>query len=189
MYATRLSPPRTVTGDGEGIVSHAGLQLIAETADLTGLTRGLSDACEQMPQRLFDPGVTLAQTVLTLADGGTCLSDLAVLGNQPTLFGEVPSEATVWRTFNNLGPTEFAGIDTARRAARTRAWDAGAGTSGDEVIIDLDATLITTKANKQDAAPTWKRTYGHHPLLAICAETGEVLAATTLVAQNRSQPA
>ena len=39
----------------------------------------------------------------------------------------------------------------------------------------MDATIITTKADKQDAAPTYKRTYGHHPLLAMVAETDEVL--------------
>jgi hypothetical protein len=44
------------------------------------------------------------------------------------------------------------------------------------VIIDVDATLVTTKADKQDAAATYKRTYGHHPLLAMCAETSEVLS-------------
>jgi Transposase DDE domain group 1 len=43
-------------------------------------------------------------------------------------------------------------------------------------VIDMDATIIRTKADKQDAAPTYKRTYGHHPLLAMCAETDEVLA-------------
>ena len=48
--------------------------------------------------------------------------------------------------------------------------------AGDEVIIDVDSTIIRTKADKQDAAPTYKRTYGHHPLLAMCAETDEVLA-------------
>jgi hypothetical protein len=56
-------------------------------------------------------------------------------------------------------------------------WAAGAGPAGDEAIVDFDATLVTTKADKGDAAPTYKHTYGHHPLLAMCAETGETLAA------------
>lgn len=43
-------------------------------------------------------------------------------------------------------------------------------------MIDLDATIVRTRADKQDAAPTYKRTFGHHPLLAIVAETDEVLA-------------
>ena len=46
----------------------------------------------------------MAQVVLALADGATCLSDLAVLRNQPALAGPVASEPTVWRTFNSCRP-------------------------------------------------------------------------------------
>ena len=45
------------------------------------------------------------------------------------------------------------------------------------MIVDFDATLINTKADKQDARPNYKRGYGHHPLLAIAGDTDEVLAA------------
>lgn len=69
--------------------------------------------------------------VLALADGATGLPDLAVLRNQPAMFGPVASEATVWRTFDRVGPCELAGIDTTRRQARARAWAAGAGPAGD----------------------------------------------------------
>ncbi len=113
--------------------------------------------------------------ILALADGATCLSDLAALRSQQLMFGPVASGATVWRTFDHIGPVELRGIATARAAARQRSWSAGAGPAGDELIIDFDATLITTKADKQDARPNYKRGYGHHPLLAIVAETDEVL--------------
>ncbi len=53
----------------------------------------------------------------------------------------------------------------------------GCGSGADDLIIDFDATLINTKADKQDARPNYKRGYGHHPLLAIVAETDEVLCA------------
>ena len=174
---SRLIRPRTVTGDGDGLVSHAGIAWLAETADLSGLSgrveRGDGRWCRSVATT---PGRTLAQMVLALADGATCLSDLAAMRAQPAVFGPVASEATVWRTFDHVGPVELRGIAAARAAARERAWAAGAGPAGDEVIIDVDATIIRTKADKQDAAPTYKRTYGHHPLLAMCAETDEVLA-------------
>lgn len=38
--------------------------------------------------------------------------------------------------------------------------------------------MITTNADKQDATATYKRTYGHHPMLAMIAETGEMLCGT-----------
>lgn len=173
---SRLIRPRTVTGDGDGLVSHAGVAWLAETADLSGLTAGLSAAMASVPQRRHDAGRTLTQMVLALADGATCLSDLAAVRAQPAMFGAVASEATVWRTFDHVASVELRAIAAARAGARARAWAAGAGPVGDQVIVDVDSTIIRTKADKQDAAPTYKRTFGHHPLLAMCAETDEVLA-------------
>jgi hypothetical protein len=43
--ATRLIRPRTVTGDGEGLVSHAGLVWLGEVADRSGLTAPGSARC------------------------------------------------------------------------------------------------------------------------------------------------
>ena len=174
--ATRLVRPRSVAGDGTGLVSRGGLVWLAETAELSGLTVGFTDATEAMPRRRHDPGRTLTQVVLALADGATALSDVAVLRDQPTMFGPVASDATLWRTFDQIGPVELRGIAAARAVARANAWGAGAGLSAEALVIDMDATIIRTKADKQDARPTYKRTYGHHPLLAMVAETGEVLA-------------
>ena len=127
---SRLIRPRTVTGDGDGLVSHAGVAWLAETADLSGLTTGLRSAMSGVPQRHHDAGRTLAHMVLALADGATCLADLAGLRAQPDVFGPVASEATVWRTFNHVGTVELRGITRARAAARERAWAAGAGPAG-----------------------------------------------------------
>ncbi len=162
-------------GGGVGLVSRGGLAWLAEAADLSGLTAGFSAAMAALPRRRHDPGRGLAQVVLALADGATCAADVAGLRDQPAMFGEVASDVTLWRTFAQVGPVELRGIAAARAAARCRAWTAGAGPAG-RVVIDMDATIIRTRADKQDAAPTYKRTYGHHPLLAMVAETGEVLA-------------
>lgn len=172
----RLARPRTVTGDGEGLVSRAGLVWLAETADLTGLSAGFGTAFDTLAWRSHRPGRTMAQMVLALADGATCLSDLAVLRDQPALVGAVASEATVWRTFDGVGPVELRAMAAARGEAREQAWAAGAGPDGERLVIDMDATILTTRADKADAAPTYKRTYGHHPLLAMAGDCGEVLA-------------
>jgi hypothetical protein len=155
---TRLIRPRRVTGDGDGLVSHAGVAWLAETAQRSGLCGGLSTAMTAVPQRRHDAGRTLAQVVLALADGATCLSDLEALRAQPSMFEPVASEATVWRTFGHVGPVELRGIARARADARQRAWAAGAGSTSDVLIVDLDSTIIRTKTDKQDAAPTYKRT-------------------------------
>lgn len=174
--ATRLVRPRTVTSDGEGLVSRAGLVWLGEVADRTGLTGAFSQVLAEVPRRRHDPGVGLAQLVVALADGAECLSDLEALRGQPQLFGPVPSRSSVQRAFDALGPAELRRLAGARAAARAAAWEAGAGPDGDDATLDVDATIVRTRADKEDAAPTHKRTYGHHPLAAMLAETGEVLA-------------
>ncbi len=76
---TRLVRPRSVTADGQGLVSHAGIAWLAETADLAGLTVGLSTARAGVEHQSNDPGRTLVHMVLALGDGATCLSELAGL--------------------------------------------------------------------------------------------------------------
>ena len=35
------------------------------------------------------------------------------------------------------------------------------------MVIDLDATIVLAHSEKEGATPTWKRTFGFHPLLAF----------------------
>jgi hypothetical protein len=41
----------------------------------------------------------------------------------------------------------------------------GAARQAGQVVIDLDATLVTAHSDKESAAPTWKGGFGFHPLL------------------------
>ncbi|GGX24628.1 hypothetical protein GCM10010383_63800 [Streptomyces lomondensis] len=49
------------------------------------------------------------------------------------------------------------------------------------MIVDLDGVLVVAHSDKQDAAPTWKKTYGHHTLMGFVDHgpggTGELVAA------------
>ena len=52
-----------------------------------------------------------------------------------------------------------------RAAARAAAWSAGAGPDlTQELCLDIDATIVIAHSDKEDAAPTWKHTFGFHPL-------------------------
>jgi len=61
----------------------------------------------------------------------------------------------------------------ARHRPRARGELAGAP---ERVMIDLDATLLTAHSDKEGAAPSWKRGYAFHPMLASCDQSGEALA-------------
>ena len=125
---TRSARRVKVTGDGKAVASHAGSLLLAELADRVGLTAELSRAMAHTRRRrsAHDPSVVLAQLAVMLADGGDCLADIAVLRQQPELFGRVGSGPTVWRVLDSIHSLGLRNIAAARAEARARAWTAGA---------------------------------------------------------------
>src|SRR5215208_4792843 len=137
-----IRPRVKVTGGGRGLTNHSGARLLADLADATGLTEGLSVAMAPTKQRRrgHDRGQVLVDLAVMIADGGETISDLAVLRNQPALFGDVASHPTAWRTLEAIDEATLERIKTARAAARARAWAAGADPGF--YVIDLDATLV-----------------------------------------------
>ncbi|HEY5012030.1 MAG TPA: IS1380 family transposase [Acidimicrobiia bacterium] len=176
MKSIRAARRVRVTGDGRGVASHAGALLVAEVADRVGLTAGLSVAMAHTRQRrsAHDPGVVLAHLAVSLVDGGDCLSDIAVLRDQPDLFGAVASDPTVFRVLDSIHSEGLRNIATARAAARAAVWAAGA--TPEEIVIDLDGTLLDAYSEKQDAAATYKHGFGFYPIVAFLDESGEALA-------------
>jgi hypothetical protein len=162
-----------VSADGTGIVSQAGGLLLTRTLRATGLDRGLEEALERWrPARaVHSPGKIITDLAVAVALGGDCLADVAMLRAQPELAGPVASDPVVSRLVTRLAsdvPRALKAIRTARAAARQRAWDLAGGTApgadGDLVTVDIDATIVTSCSEKEQAMPTWKKTYGHHPL-------------------------
>ncbi len=114
-----------VTGDGSGIVSHAGVALIRALAENTGLTAGLSKALASQRMLVHDRGRVLADLACAIADGAEVISDFRVIGDQQELFGLVASVPTVWRTLDEIargGERARGKVTAAVNAARRRAW-------------------------------------------------------------------
>ena len=173
MQLTAHHPKIMVSADGTGIVSQAGGVLLIRTLRATGLDRGLEEALERWrPARaVHSPGKIITDLAVAVALGGDCLADVAVLRAQPELAGPVASDPVVSRLVSRLAadvPRALKAVRTARAAARQRAWDlaggAAPGAAGDLVTVDIDATIVTSCSEKEQAMPTWKKTYGHHPL-------------------------
>ncbi|MET7900874.1 hypothetical protein ABZS86_05135 [Streptomyces sp. NPDC005355] len=51
MHTTGSRPRLAVSADGRGVVSHAGSRLLADLADVTGLTTAFSDALRRLRPR------------------------------------------------------------------------------------------------------------------------------------------
>ena len=184
-------PKVQVSADGRGVVSHVGTRLLADVAAAAGLPQVFDAAAGHARQRrsAHAPGRVLTDLAVLLADGGEAISDLAVLRQQPGLFGCVASTATAWRVLDGIEPTALDALKQARAVARERAWllraEAGrpiptlscAGMVVPGLVIDLDASLVTCHSEKEQAAATFKHGFGYHPLLAWLDNTDEALAA------------
>ena len=173
---TELVESLQIVADADRLTSRAGTALLVGLADRVGLTGAFAEAMGGVRKRRsrHDPGRTLRDLAVMLADGGDCLADLAVLRDQVGLFGDVPSVATAWRALAALGPERVAAVRRARAQARARVWELAGAPS--RVILDLDATLLTAHSDKERAAGTYKHGFGFHPLLCYEAETQEALA-------------
>ncbi|MEV0530631.1 transposase [Kitasatospora sp. NPDC050463] len=187
---TRSRPKLVVSADGHGVVNHAGSRLLADLADATTLTSAFSDALHRLRPRGtgHDPGRVAVELTVMLADGGEAIRDLAVLRDQHEVFGPVASTPTAWRVLAGIDTAALNALRAARARAREVAW-LQAGETGRTMppshaggrelpglVLDIDATLVTCHSEKEQAAATYKRGFGYHPMPCFPDNTGEALA-------------
>jgi len=109
------------------------------------------------------------------------MSDIALLAHLSPVLGAAPSGPTVRRALDLAGsPRMLDRIARARAKAREHAWNliertpagfpwlavAGKTLTG-WLVIDMDATLVTSSSDKEGAAPTWKKGYDLLTELAV----------------------
>ena len=167
-----------VSADGTGVVAHAGNVATRLLADQVGLTSALSGA---LARRGFTPthdrGRVLVDVAVLIAGGGEAIADIDVLRHQSQVLGSVASAPTVWRALDEITPAMTTKIDAARAKVRTHVWSQLPGglpaskvadtDLGDTVVLDVDATLVTTHSEKEGAASTFKKGFGYHPVECV----------------------
>ncbi len=147
--------------------------MLLQTAAVSGLAAGLSRglASWRPARSVHDPGKTVLDLAVTIALGGDCLADVAVLRAQPELYGAVASDPTISRLIEGLGDdsaTVITAIRAARAGARAKVWAHHRPIpSTDQVVVDLDATLVGSHSEKEGATANFKRGFGFHPMLAF----------------------
>ncbi len=176
-----------VTGDGEGLVGHAGAVLLRKLADQAGLTAALGSALTRAGKFPLVPrGIALVSMAVAIVLGATSMNDITLLAHHAPVLGAEPSDTTVRRTLELADPRTLDKVARVRAAVRAHVWSLICATPAgfpwlavagkvlrDWLVIDLDATLITAHSGKQGAAPTFKKGYGFHPLGAWLANTSE----------------
>ncbi|GAB3543909.1 IS1380 family transposase [Arthrobacter tecti] len=192
--STRVFPSLPVATTEQSLVSHAGLNVVTSLIDALGIR----DLCEDRLGQFVPsgarhrPGTILGSLAVMLAGGGEHVSDLDILRTSAGVFGNVASNATVSRFFERVvaNPDVFGyGFATLTRELRSRAWDAAGernpalkATVLEPLVIDLDATLVSSHSDKEQAVGTYKGGYGFAPFIASVDYgagngTGEILAA------------
>jgi hypothetical protein len=131
----------------------------------------------------------LVGTAIGIVLGAVNLSDVErVCAQQVAVFGAPASDSTIHRALGAVDEGLLAkvakapGSDAPARvdAAAASAGRVPAAGRGRETAEGLDRDrrhiLITAHSGKHSAAVTFKKTFGHHPLAASCANTSGSLA-------------
>lgn len=161
-----------VTGDGKNVTGQAGTHLLGRIASRFGVTAGLSAAMAGTTVRssAHDRGTVLTQLAMMIAAGGRAVTDLKTLRDQPRLFGKVASDVTAWRIAHEVDDGRRDQVVATRQAACRRLL---AEAEVDEIVLDVDATLIHLDSEGKDgAAATFKGGFGFAPMLCFVEPLG-----------------
>ncbi|MEU6656986.1 transposase [Streptomyces sp. NPDC046900] len=177
----------SVVADGKRLIGHAGAVLLRRCADRTGLTGALAKVLPSSAVAGWrDRAGLLVHLAVAIVLGAANLSESEQLQlHHRPLFGPAASDSTARRMLAALDDATLAGIARVRRQVWSllHLWPGGfpwLTVAGKRltgwIVIDLDATIITSASKKAGAAVTFKKTFGFHPLAAGCANTTESLA-------------
>jgi len=167
--------------DEDRLVSDAGLVLTATLADRLGL-EGLVN--ESVWLGYGTPGAALpGRKVMTLVSGmlagADSIDDMNLLRAGSTglvLCHRVMAPSTLGTFLRAFTFGHVRQLDRVLDVALARAWEAGAGPADGPLVIDVDSFVGEVYGyEKQGAGYGYTRVYGYHPLMAVRADTGEVL--------------
>jgi hypothetical protein len=170
------------TFDDDSLVANAGLIVPATLMVRLGL-EGLVGRTVRLAGRVGGarPGRKVCSLVATILAGGSHIDHADMLragATQRVLPFRVMAPSTLGTflrafTFGHVRQLEAVIGETLRRA-----WSLGAGPGNGRLVIDVDSTICEVVGkHKQGAGYGYTHVLGYHPIVATCAETGEVLHA------------
>ena len=171
-----------VVFDDESLVADAGLLAAATLMRRLGLM-SLVDATVRLGRRAAAaaPGRKVATLVAAMLVGATHIDHVDRLraGATSGVLGFKPAApSTVGSFLRSFTWGHVRQLDKAAGVILGRAWATGGGPGEAPMTIDVDSTVcpVVGKA-KAGAAYGYTKQLGYHPLVAVRAETGEILHA------------
>jgi hypothetical protein len=169
--------------DDESLVANAGLILTATMAARLDL-EALIDSTVHVVGRVggFRPGRKVMTLVDSIIAGGSHIDHVGLLRAGATgrvLGHRVMAPSTLGTFLRSLSFGHVRQLEAVVGAALTRAWAAGTNSPGvGQLVIDIDSTICEVYGRqKHGAAYGYTHVLGYHPILAVRADTGEVLHA------------
>ena len=169
-----------VVFDDESLVADAGLLAAGTLMDRLGL-EGLVDRTVRLGGRVGGsrPGRKVLTVVASMLMGGSHIDHVDRLraGSTRRVLGfGVMAPSTVGTFLRSFTWGHVRQLEKALTMALGRAWGQGAGPGKGPVTVDLDSTICPVSGRaKQGAVFGYTKEFGYHPLLAIRADTGEIV--------------
>lgn len=177
----------------DGLTSHAGCLLLAETASVLGLPARLERLFPEAVWKEYPPGVVATAIIVAIAAGAKSVKDVEFLRNDRGLLALLkwkawPSETVIHRflkKFHELPrwqggcqgkaivPDEsrpLKVLDAINQAVIAALAERDARL---QATVDLDATIIPS--NKREVLAHYDHGCGYQPWIALWAETGLIL--------------
>ena len=168
-----------VTFDDDNAVANAGLVLTATTAGRLGLLRAAQESIRLDGPGAANAGVKAMTVIEAMVAGSDCIDDVDVLraGSTAKVLGHgVAAPSTIGTFLRCFTFGHVRQLDRFAEQALSAAWAAGAGPGDRPLVIDIDSTICEVHGyQKQGAGFGYTKKRGLHPLVAVRADTGEVL--------------
>jgi hypothetical protein len=166
--------------DDERAVCDAGILLAASLASRLGIET-LVDETVDLGEREggANPGEKVMTLISAMALGADCIEDCDVLraGRTGLVLGHrVVAPSTLGTFLRAFTFGHVRQLDRVLDQLIERAWATDAGPGDGRLVVDVDSFVGETYgAGKQGARFGYTRARGYHPILAVRADTGEVI--------------
>jgi hypothetical protein len=162
--------------DHDGLISNAGLIVTATLMMRLGL--------EQLTTRWVRTGAPnagrkICTLIAAMLAGATHIDHVDVVragATQAVVPFKVLAPSTIGTFLRTFTFGFVRQLDAVASRLLARAWEFGAGPGKAPLVIDLDSTICEVHGHaKHGAAYGYTRQLGYHPLLAVRADTGEIV--------------
>ena len=156
--------------DDGSLVADGGLLLAATVMQTLGLEALIDDTVRPAGSAGSGAGRKVLTLVASMLVGGRCIDDTDRLRSgsaAAVLPFEVVAPSTEGTFLRSFTLGHVRQLDKALESAQMRAWSVGAAPNVAEMTLDVDSTVCEVCGTA--------KVLGYHPLVAVRADTGEVL--------------